>query len=180
MVNYQNGKIYRIDGSELTYIGSTTNKYLSTRLAKHKSDFKKYLDGEQHYYTSFQVLKTDDCKIELIEKFPCDSKDELSAREGHFIRQMDCVNKQIAGRTPKEWYDENKEQRLEQMKQYYNDNKETIRIQQKQYYEENKEAISARTNQKHTCECGGRYTTASKTKHLKTQKHLNYLKGIKE
>jgi len=180
MVNYQNGKIYRIDGGELTYIGSTTNKYLSTRLAKHKSDFKKYLDGEQHYYTSFQVLKTDDCKIELIEKFPCDSKDELSAREGHFIRQMDCVNKQNAGRKPKKWYDEKKEQKIKQKKQYYNDNKEAIVEKQKQYYKENREAILTHANQKHDCVCGGRYITANKSRHLKTSKHLNYLKGIKE
>jgi len=180
MVNYQNGKIYRIDGGGLTYVGSTTNKYLSTRLAGHKSDYKKFLDGKRCYYTSFEIIKLDDCKIELIEKFPCDSKDELTAREGHYIRQVDCVNKQIAGRTGKEYYEDNKETISAYKKQYNENNKETISAYKKQWYEDNKEKILTHANQKHTCECGGRFTTFNKTKHLKTQKHLNYLKGIKE
>jgi hypothetical protein len=28
---------------------------------------------------------------------------ELNAREGYYIRTLDCVNKVIAGRTPKEF-----------------------------------------------------------------------------
>ena len=112
MVNYQNGKIYRIDGGGLTYVGSTTKKYLSTRLAKHKSDYKRYLNGNQHYLSSFEIIKLGDCKIELIECFPCNSKDELTAREGYYIRQMDCINKNIAGRILKEY-----------LKQYYEENK---------------------------------------------------------
>ena len=210
MVNYQNGKIYRIDGGGLTYIGSTTKKYLCDRLSGHKTDYKRYLDGKGRYITSFEVLKTDDYKIELIECFPCNSKDELTAREGYYIRQMDCVNKVIPGRTQKEYrennketisarqkqyresnreailekhkqyYNDNKEQKLEYQKQYQEDNKEVILEKQKQYREKNKEAILAWRNQKHTCECGGRYTSASKSRHLKTSKHLNYLKDIKE
>ena len=166
MVNYQDGKIYRIDGGGLTYVGSTTNKYLSTRLAKHKNHYKRYLDGKsENYYTSFEIIKTGEYKIELIEMFPCNSKDELNAREGHYIRQMDCVNALIAGRTKKEWYENNKEH---------------VVAQKKQYRENNKQAISTRANQKHTCECGGRYTNRNKSTHLKSLKHLNYLKEVKE
>ena len=187
MVNYQNGKIYRIDGGGLTYVGSTTAKYLSSRLAKHKSQYKRYLDGENHYYTSFEVLKSDNYKIELIENFPCNSKDELNAREGHYIRKINCVNQIVTGRTRKEYrednkeaisaqkkqhYENNKEKILERVKQYYEDNKETKKEYYKQYYETNKEKL----NQKHTCECGGRYTIKRKAQHLKTSKHINFIK----
>jgi len=177
MVNYENGKIYRIDGGGLTYIGSTTKKYLCDRLVGHKSKYKKYLDGKSDYYTSFKILKTDDYKIELIEKFPCGSKDELTAREGHFIRQMDCVNKVIPDRTPKEYHQNNKEEIHQRKKEYYQDNKEAISAHKKQYYEENKEAINQKRNQKHVCECGGKYIHQNKARHLKTKKHQNYLKS---
>jgi len=162
MVNYQNGKIYRIDGGGLTYIGSTTKKNLCDRLANHKSDYNRFLIGKRNYnITSFEILKTDNYRIELIESFPCDSKDELTAREGHFIRTMDCVNNQIAGRTKKEYYQDNKNELNQRHKQYYQDNKE-------------------KQQKRHECECGGKYTHANKSIHLKTKKHQNYLKGIKE
>ena len=157
MVNYQNGKIYRIDGDGLTYIGSTTKKYLSSRLAEHKCKYNSFLDGKSNYYTSFEILKTDNYRIELIEKFPCDSKDELTAREGHHIRQMESVNKNIPDRTQKEWYQNNKEE---------------IKQKRKEYYENNKNELK----QKHECECGGKYTYTHKSQHLKTSKHQNYLK----
>jgi hypothetical protein len=161
MVNYQSGKIYRIDGGGLTYIGSTTKNYLCDRLALHKSDYNRFLIGKRNYITSFEILKTDNYRIELIESFPCDSKDELTAREGHFIRTMDCVNNQIAGRTKKEYYQDNKNEISQRHKQYYQDNKE-------------------KQQKRHECECGGKYTHANKSIHLKTKKHQNYLKGIKE
>jgi len=176
MVNYQNGKIYRIDGGGLTYIGSTTNKYLSTRLALHKSAHKLYLDGTNHYYTSFEILKTDDYKIELIENYPCDSKDELCAREGHYVRQMECVNKNIPGRTQKEskkeWRQNNKVEIDQYNKQYHQNNKKELNQKHKEYYENNKNELK----QKHTCECGGKYSYKNKSQHQKSKKHQNYLK----
>ena len=34
-------------------------------------------------------------KIELIENYPCNSKEELTAREGYHIKQKNCVNKKL-------------------------------------------------------------------------------------
>jgi hypothetical protein len=53
--------------------------------------------------------KYDDVRIELIEEFPCENKMELNKREGHYIRTLECVNKLVAGRTKKEWREDNKE-----------------------------------------------------------------------
>ena len=56
-----------------------------------------------------------------------------------------CINKNRSGNVSKEegyrqeYYEQNKEQILEQKKQYYEQNKEQILEQKKQYYEQNKD-----------------------------------------
>jgi gas vesicle protein len=62
---------------------------------------------------------------------------ELNRREGEHIRNNNCINRYIAGRTKKEYREDNKEKIKEQKKEYYEDNKEKI----KQYLENNKEKI---------------------------------------
>jgi hypothetical protein len=48
----------------------------------------------------FTQYGVENCYIELIELFPCDTKDELTTRENHYIRSLVCVNKQLAITTP--------------------------------------------------------------------------------
>ena len=149
MVNYQNGKIYKITSVSTTdiYVGSTTTD-LDLRMNQHKYQLKK----NKEYVSSFEILKYGDAKIELIVNFPCDSKTELTREEGKYIRQLDCVNKNIAGRTNKEYNVENKEQIAKKSKEYYHQNKEQIaktlknyrdthKEQQKEYYYTHKEQI---------------------------------------
>ena len=129
-VKYKNGKIYKLfsHDNDLIYIGSTTQQ-LSKRLADHKNKSK----------TCSKILfeNSNDVKIELLENCECDNVEQLHRLEGEYIRRLDCVNKRIAGRTRKEYYDENKEQ----MKEYRENNKEKIKEQKKEYYENNKEQI---------------------------------------
>jgi hypothetical protein len=96
MNNYQNGKIYKIVNKQNNnmYIGSTYEK-LSNRFSKHKHDFKRYTNGTFHYITSFEIFKTESPEIILIEEYPCNSKKELCDREAYYIREFNCVNKQI-------------------------------------------------------------------------------------
>ena len=166
-MDYKNGKIYvlRSHQTEDIYIGSTTTK-LSKRFHYHKNDFKRWKNGKYRYVSSFELMKYDDCYIELLEKYSCDNRMELCRREGEFIRSIDCLNKNVAGRTDKEWREDNKEYD----KEYYEKNKDKIIEQKKEYYEENKEKI----NRQYECECGGKYTHQNKLQHLKTKKHLNY------
>lgn len=204
-MNYQNGKIYSIRShqTDIIYVGSTTQP-LSKRLSKHRQNFNRWKNENKNkkYYTSFEILKYDDAYIELIEAYPCNSKEELEKREGEIIRATEnCVNKRIAGRTQKQYradnkevfieyakkyYEANKETFAEKSKQYYEDNKETIAVQTKQYREANKEVIieykkqyyesnKEKLNAKYTCECGGKYTHYNKSHHLKCQKHLNFI-----
>lgn len=90
MPNYENSKIYKIvsNGDSKCYIGSTTLKTLAKRLAVHKCQFKKGIK-----ITSGRIIATGDYNIVLIEKYPCNSKDELHARERYWIDHIECVNK---------------------------------------------------------------------------------------
>ena len=55
----------------------------------------------------FDEFGVENCKIELVEQFPCSNKDELNKREGYHIRREKCVNKFVAGRTQHERWVEN-------------------------------------------------------------------------
>jgi hypothetical protein len=50
----------------------------------------------------FEEYGTENCTIELIEAKTCTSKNESAKLEGEYIKQLQCVDKNIAGRTEKE------------------------------------------------------------------------------
>lgn len=89
MPNYQDGKIYKITAGNLTYYGSTTQQ-LSKRLAKHRDNKKRY---SQKNTSSYTLLDMPDCKIILVEDYPCERREQLLAREAYYIDNNDCVNK---------------------------------------------------------------------------------------
>lgn len=126
---YHNGKIYTLRSyqTDKFYIGSTC-QLLSRRKAEHK--LRKRND----------ISKLDDFYIELLENFKCENKDELNKREGELIRQNKnkCINKNVAGRTGKEYREENKEKIKTNDKIFRDNNKEKIKEYQKQYRLKNK------------------------------------------
>ena len=159
MVNYQNGKIYKLVSfqTDKIYIGSTCEK-LTVRKAKHKSDYKRFLDGKRCSITSFEILKYDDVDIILLEKCPCENKEELHRKERFYIENTNnCVNKYIPTRTDKE---------------YYEDNREKI----KEYREQNKEKIQQQKKIKIICDCGSQINTSEKARHKRTKKHIEATK----
>jgi len=66
-----------------------------------------------------------------------------------------------------QYRDENKEEKKECNAKYREENKEC----NAKYREENK----AKINQKHICECGGKYTSSGKSQHCKTNKHKTFI-----
>jgi hypothetical protein len=147
-MNYQNGKIYTIRSFQTddVYYGSTTQP-LSKRLNSHNSKYKKWKNNQYHYITSFEVLKFDDCYIELYELYPCNSRTELERREGQVIRENNnSVNKHIAGRTKKEWIEANIDHMKQYKKQYRLDNTDKLKQREQKYREANCEKI--KSNQK--------------------------------
>ena len=165
MVNYQNGKIYKIVNDELnlTYFGSTCST-LTRRLSSHKTSKNR---------CSSKVLFTTEtnAKIFLVEKFPCNDKEELHQRERFYIENNDCINKVIPNRKPKE------SKKACDLK-----NKERIKNYNKEYWEKNKELVIEKykemRSEKFNCECGGKYRYTDKWRHLKTKKHQNFINSV--
>eukprot|EP01050_Picozoa_sp_SAG11_P040609 SAG11_NODE_17752_length_509_cov_372.278049_1_plen_102_part_01 len=101
MVNYNNGKIYKIvcNITGLVYVGSTTKKYLSSRLAEHRSHYKAYISNKYHHVSAFKIIETGDYDIILLELVNCNTKDELHKRERYYIEKLDCVNQKMPYRS---------------------------------------------------------------------------------
>ena len=146
MVNYENGKIYRIycNITKKCYIGSTTTT-LSRRLSTHRGCYKKFLNGGlYHYMSSFEVLKNNDYVIILIENYECKSKEELFQRERYYIENTECVNINIPNRSSKEWNQNKKQWIQEYNKKYYVENLKNLLEKSNEYYENHKDQIKKR------------------------------------
>ena len=67
---------------------------------------------------------------------------ELKKRKGEHIKNNECVNKLVAGRTPKEYYEDNKDKIKEHEKEYREQNKNKLKEKKKKEYQEaNKDKI---------------------------------------
>tara|TARA_R110001606_G_scaffold183624_3_gene330378 strand:- start:1572 stop:2078 length:507 start_codon:yes stop_codon:yes gene_type:complete len=166
MVDYKNAKIYalRSHQTDKKYIGKTCEK-LSVRMGKHKSDWKHR--ETRKYYTAFEILKYDDCYIELIKECSCENVEQLNKIEGECIRENDCVNKRIENRTKKEWREDNKEY----LTQYKKDRKEHYKKLNDEWRKNNQDKIKQYKKVKTTCDiCNEPMLRSSLTKHKK-RKH---------
>ena len=148
---YYLGKIYKIysERSNDIYIGSTCAT-LEKRFSTHLSHFKY----KSNNLSVHKILEQGECIIELIEDYPCDSRKELERREGWYQLTMDCINKNIAGRTPKE---------------YQTDNKEKLKPKPKPKIDKGKRI---------KCECGTYYYEINKEKHFKSTTHIKITSRI--
>lgn len=181
--DYSQGKIYMIR-SLLTneiYIGSTTST-LNKRFTEHNKKSKKL----SPFQKKFQELGKEYFTIELIENWPCDNVYQLTKREGYYQVLYNSVHNGLNAQYA------NLPNHIKQLKQkkYIENNKEIIAIKKKEYRNKNKEHI-IEYNQEYRninkdklyesfeCECGGKYTYTSKSRHLKSNKHINYIENKK-
>jgi hypothetical protein len=165
--NYNKGKVYkivcRITGQ--IYIGSTCVELLSHRLREHTYACKAFLTGERKSNTSsYKIIVYGDYYIELIENYPCRSKDELTKRERAFYDSYDCINtnrpfvyedelkedmvryrEKHRGKkaiTDAIYRENHKEETKRASSEWYLKNRELVIERSKTHYEENKESIS--------------------------------------
>ena len=126
-MDYMNGKIYQILNSVNNgiYVGSTC-QLLSKRFYEHKSRSDS-LFRKNKLSELMRTIGKNNCYIELIENYPCNTKEELFAREGHYIRERATLNQQIAGRTRKERREVNAEHIKEQKRIYDEGRKEIVK-----------------------------------------------------
>ena len=162
---YTNGKIYalRSHNSENYYIGSTITR-LSQRLHEHKKKYNQYNDKKTYskYQSSYKIMELGDYFIELLENYPCNSKEELNKKEGEYIRKYktEIVNKCIAGRKNSE---------------YVKDNHIHLNKLSKIRRDKIKDVINEKSKIKVMCECGQYLRKDSLRKHNKTKKHIDKL-----
>jgi hypothetical protein len=155
------GRIYKIvcNSTGKCYIGSTI-KPIKHRLNIHKCHYKKYLEGDHNFLTSFEIIKNGNYQILLLDEVKCESFKDLYEKERYYIEKLECVNKNIPNRNQneikeyqkqwrenhkdemreylKEWRENHKDDMREYFKNYYNTNKEKL----SQYYQQNKEKFS--------------------------------------
>ena len=134
---YEHGKIYKFCdvAYNLAYYGSTAET-LCQRMSRHRSGYRQYKSGKCEKCTSYDIFDEygiENCKIELVELYPCASKIELKKREGEHIKNNSCVNKMIAGRTSPEWAKDNRNLMNAYQKKYYDANKDHILEHKKEY-----------------------------------------------
>ena len=177
MPDYSKGQIYKIVdvGYNKCYIGSTIES-LSQRMARHRTKYTSWKKEKYNFTSSFILFDeygVDNCKIEWIEDYPCNSKKELDAREGYYQQTVECINKYVSGRSSKSYYKDKCEEIKEQVKQYRKENPDKIRENNSRYFKEKKTLLM----QKKQCACGAFYTYWHKERHEKTNKHQQYLQN---
>lgn len=154
MVNYGNGKIYKIISSHTNkiYIGSTAKKYLSERMYEHRKELRHYEMGIRPWKTtSWDIIKYNDAKIILIEKWPCTCREELLQREQY-------------------WQDQNKDICINKLRAYGTNRK----ISDEKYYINNYNKMLKRNKIPKLCiYCDKSYGRASFARHCKSQTHID-------
>jgi len=141
MPDYQQGKIYKLwsPSKNLVYYGSTIQS-LSQRLGGHKRDENR----RGKHCSSSEIINCGDYKIELVEAYPCNNKQQLEKKEGEYIKNNECINKFVAGRTRKEWRQDNSDKILEYRKKYSEEHRLYNKEKARKYRDDNKDEINER------------------------------------
>ena len=160
------GFIYKLVCIDLSakeiYVGSTENS--KERKRKHKNNCNN-VNGKHYNYRVYQYIREHggftNWSMIVLERFHYNETFELKARERHHMESLGAnLNSQTPNRTPSE---------------YRQDNIEHIKERGKKHREEHSGEIKQFQQQKHNCECGGKYTPCSKLKHMRTIKHVKFM-----
>lgn len=154
MPDYSRSKIYKITNSvnEMKYIGSTTKKQLSSRMADHRDNNKLAKYDNVKLYNEMKKVGVENFQIQLIELFPCTCKDELNKRElqeveandqNVLLNMISPIKPKVPGYN-KEYYNDHKVKLLQEGKVYYRAHKDERAEKDKAKYEANKEDIAAK------------------------------------
>ena len=185
-IDYSKAIIYKLVCNDLDvtnlYVGSTTR--FSHRKTAHKQACCNP-NSKKYNYNVYQFIRANDgwdnwSMIE-VEKYPCTDANELRSRERYWIEQLNAtLNKQVPGRTKKEYQKDHYDQNKEHYKDYYEQNKQTIKEYQKDHYEQNKERIKEQKATPYNCACGSTITLCEKARHFRSIKHTKYIESIKQ
>ena len=192
-------KIVNINGDvDLCYVGSTGN--MKHRRKSHKNncynetyreynsklyktirehggwnEFKMIEIGTAEQLTHTQALqKEEEYRVELKANMNSNRcfQTEQQLKEYNISYRIDNADKLKQKRI------DNADKLKDYRKQYRIDNADKIKEKEKRYHADNADKIKERRGMKETCECGSKYSHCNRSSHLKTKKHLNYVKSL--
>ena len=169
-----------------SYIGSTKN--FRTRKCDHKNNCYNENNTKKFNLPVYKFIREnggwDAFEMNPIEEIEVENKTQARIREQFWkedretkFQVLNAINPYsgLIHRTEylKNYYQENREQIRKLQKNYQKENNEKINEYKKHYRDENKQ----KANEKHTCFCGGKYTTQNKSTHLNSLKHQAYVQA---
>ena len=185
-MDYSKAKIYKIlnDIDDGIYIGATCQS-LSQRMAEHRKNISGKQTKEWKFYKKMHELGVEHFYIELEKETPCETREQLRAIEGEYIRELGTLNTKIAGRTKKQYTQDTREKkaeydrkRREQMgeeinekrrEKYWEDVEKSREIKRQQYQENPDKALKYQKRRVNCKVCGKELSQGFMTEHLKTQ-----------
>jgi hypothetical protein len=154
-----------------SYIGSTKN------FRRRKFEHKSVCENENSKKYNFPLYKFirenggwDSCELNPIEEIEVETKTQARIREQFWKENRETKFQVLNAVNPYT-------NRTEYQNKYREENKEELQKYQKIYRDENKQQINQKKKQKHTCPCGGHFTTTSKARHFKTLKHIAFVEA---
>jgi hypothetical protein len=154
------------------------------------SEYRKTNDNHREYNRKYKEEHKEIRKNypETAKNYYQKHKEQISENHKKWIEQ----NREHCQEYSKQYYaehkdsDEFKEKRKKQTKKYYEENYNTVQARNKKYQEENKEKIAQQKKEKNIykdceqiqCECGGKYVTYHKKRHMESKKHLKFQAGL--
>jgi hypothetical protein len=120
-----------------------------------------------NHRSSFEILQFEDAQIFLVEDYPCERSEQLTARERHYIENNPCVNIAMKNRTETH---RKIGVKLSKVLKNFPANPPTI----ENSITEKVKGEEANQTEKIKCPCGGIYAPHNLTSHGKTIKHKAY------
>ena len=162
-IDYSKCMFYRLVCRDITvtevYVGHTTNEVDRRRCHKKHCTNEK---DEKYNFFVYRFIRDhggfENWQLIIHEKLPVKDKDDARLRERYWCEHYNStLNTQVPGRTMSEY-----------AAKYHVEHREEINNKTAARYFANSDHLK----QKHTCVCGGKYTTQTRCQHLKTKKHL--------
>tara|TARA_R110000823_G_scaffold312854_1_gene439914 strand:- start:186 stop:845 length:660 start_codon:yes stop_codon:yes gene_type:complete len=115
---------------------------------------------------TLKCFKTEQEIKEYNKQYRIDNADKINEKaKQYYIDNPDKI---------KQYRIDNADKMKEYRKQYSIDNVDKLKEYRKQYSIDNPD----KKKEKHTCNCGGKYTLVNKSQHLKTKMHQEYIQSL--
>jgi hypothetical protein len=170
-IDYSKTLIYKIICNDMNckdiYVGSTTD--FTRRKNEHKRKCNN-IAGNSYNLKLYENIREngnwENWTMIEIEKYPCNDGNESRARERYYLEILNAsLNTIKPNRSPKEYYEDNKDKILKSKQIYKEKNKEKIQEYQKEYIEQNKPKLK-----EYHKEYNSKYYETNKENILKSQK----------